>query len=128
MSVTLGETLKNINETKNLNLLLEDDSGYLPFIVNRCLSMHRDAIMYVNFMNQFHQLPKRMQHDFLLLTLRKTKRFAKFPKKENTELVGLIMEYFNISEAKAQELEPILLGKEPEIMAELFKGGKKNAK
>lgn len=121
--MTLSEILKNINETKDLSLLKEQDKDYLPFIVNRCLSMHMDAILHVNTLNMRPNMPKRMQHDFLVVSLRARKRFAKLPKKTENSFVQAIQEYFNISEEKAKDLVPILQGMEEEICNYLSTGG-----
>ena len=54
----LGDYLKSINETKE-DLTLRDPEWmkkYPPFIINRCLSSHMDAIMMANEMNFHHQL------------------------------------------------------------------------
>ena len=49
----LGDYLKSINETKE-DLTLRDPEWmkkYPPFIINRCLSSHMDAILMANEMN-----------------------------------------------------------------------------
>ncbi|BCU96765.1 MAG: hypothetical protein CM15mV13_2190 [uncultured marine virus] len=69
----LGDYLKNINETKE-DLTLRDPEWmkkYPPFIINRCLSSHMDAIMMANEMNFHHQLDNDLQYSFYLNTLRK---------------------------------------------------------
>jgi hypothetical protein len=74
----LKEWLNSINQTKT-HLIDEDPSlekEYPPYIINRCLSGHIDCVMFVNEMNQYHFLPKKMQYDFLLNSLRKKKRFS----------------------------------------------------
>lgn len=126
--MNLGDFLKNINETKNLDLINDNEKDYSPFIVNRCLSMHLDAILYVNEMNMRPGLPKKLQHDFLVVSLRKMKRFAKLHKKENFELIRKIQKLYNISEAKATQLAQILKEDEKEIDALLDEGGAKSSK
>ena len=74
----LKDWLNSTNQTKK-NLIDEDPSlekEYPPYVVNRCFSGHLDGIMFANEMNQYHFLPKKMQYDFLLNSLRKKKRFS----------------------------------------------------
>ena len=74
----LKDWLNSINQTKE-NLIDEDPSlekEYPPYIINRCFSGHLDAIMFANEMNQYHFLPKKLQYDFYLNSLRKKKRFS----------------------------------------------------
>ena len=72
----LKDWLNSINQTKK-HLIDEDPSiekEYPPYIVNRCFSGHIDTLMFANEMNQYHFLPKKMQHDFLINIVRKKKR------------------------------------------------------
>ena len=73
----LKDWLNSINQTKK-NLLDEDptlEKEYPPYIVNRCFSGHLDCIMFANEMNFHNNIPKKMQYDFYLNSLRKKKRF-----------------------------------------------------
>ena len=68
----LKDWLNSINQTKK-HLIDEDSSiekEYPPYIVNRCLSGHLDCIMFVNEMNKYHFLPKKLQYEFLLNIVR----------------------------------------------------------
>ena len=68
MSYQLKDYLYSINQSKK-NILNDDtdaERGYPPYIVNRCLSSFTDTILYVNEMNKCSHLPKKMQYDFLL--------------------------------------------------------------
>ena len=71
----LKDWLNSINQTKK-NLIDEDPSiekEYPPYIINRCFSGHLDAVMFANEMNKYNFLPKRMQYDFYINTLRTKK-------------------------------------------------------
>ena len=73
----LKDWLNSINHTK-ANLLEEDPDSvrkYPPYIINRCMSGHIDAILFANEMNKHPNLDKDMQYSFYLNTLRKRKRF-----------------------------------------------------
>ena len=85
----LKDWLNSINQTKE-NLIDEDPSlekEYPPYIVNRCFSGHLDAIMFANEMNVHHFLPKKLQYDFLLNSLRKKKRFSPGPDKIRSKIL-----------------------------------------
>ena len=84
MSYELKDYLNSINFTKE-NLMSEEDptweKKYPPFIVNKCLSGFIDTVMFANEMNVNHQLPSRLQYDFLINTVRKRKRFSPWLKR-----------------------------------------------
>ena len=78
MSVGTKTEANSINQTKK-HLIDEDPSiekDYPPYIINRCLSGHLDCIMFANEMNIHNNIPKKMQYDFYLNSLRKKKRFS----------------------------------------------------
>ncbi len=79
----LKDYLYSINQSKKS--ILDDDvdaeRGYPPYIVNRCLSSFTDTILYVNEMNKSSHLPKKMQYDFLLNSVKPRKRFSPWDKK-----------------------------------------------
>jgi hypothetical protein len=80
------------------------EKDYLPFIVNRSLSYHKDCIMYANEMNRRHFIDKKLQSDFLLNTVRSQKRpFAKWVKSEKSDDLECIKNVYGFSETKARE-------------------------
>ena len=92
---------------QNKKQLIVDDiteKGYVPFMVNRSLSYHKDCIIYANEMNQRHHLGKRLQNDFLLNTVRSQKRpFAKWVKSEKSEDIECVKLVYGLSDSKARE-------------------------
>ena len=107
----LGDYLNAVNHTKVPLLDTDDDSiekGYVPFVMNRCLSYFPDTIFYVNEMNIRPDTSKKMQFDFYLHSLRKRKRFSKWLKRENPDDLQAVMDYFQYSEAKAREALNVL--------------------
>src|ERR1039458_10696555 len=65
---------------------LEDEKDYVPFIVNRALSYHDDALFYANQLNQMSGLDRRLQYDFLINSIRGKKRyFTKWAKVRSEE-------------------------------------------
>jgi hypothetical protein len=92
---------------QNKKQIITDDiteKDYLPFIVNRSLSYHKDCIMYANEMNRRHFLEKKLQNDFLLNTVRSQKRpFAKWVKSEKSDDLECIKTIYGFSDSKARE-------------------------
>jgi Bacteriophage clamp loader A subunit len=105
--------------------VLDDEGDYVPFVVNRALSNHFDCILYANEMNKYPHLDKRMQYDYLMGTVRAYKRpFQKWHKRETSENLDAIKEYFNYSNEKAKEALSILSNDQvTEIRTKLDRGG-----
>jgi len=128
LSVELKDWLNNINYSKK-NLIDEDpdlEKKYLPYIINRCMSGHLDAIMYANEMNIYHNLDNKLQHDFLLNILRSKKRFSPWVKKEELQNLDYVKRYYGYSNEKAKQVLPLLSKKELTFIQEkLERGGLK---
>ena len=106
----LKDWLNSINFTKE-NLIEEDPDlikEYPPFIINRCLSGHLDAIMFVNEMNKYPNLDKDLQYHFYLNTLRKKKRFSPWLRKDKVTDLEIIKQYYGYSNEKALQALKIL--------------------
>jgi hypothetical protein len=105
-----------------------DDLGekaYNPFIVNRSLSYHQDTILYANEMNIRSHLNNKPQYEYLLNSLRKRKRYAKWAKQSPDAFVEMIMEYYGYGRSKAEEALRILTDEQlAMIEVALDKGGK----
>ena len=123
----LGDYLKAINYTKEPLMDSEDsyiEKEYLPFIVNRCLSFFPDTIIQANEMNLHNDIDKKMQFDFLMGTIRKSKRFSPWLKEELPENIDIVKEYFGYNNKKAKEALVILKKEDIEEMKiKLSKGG-----
>ena len=124
----LKDWLNSINQTKK-NLIDEDplnEKDYPPYIINRCFSGHLDAIMFANEMNQYHFLPKKMQYDFFLNSLRKKKRYSPWLRKEQIENLELVKKYYGYSNEKAKQVLNILTREQLSFIRDrLETGGKK---
>lgn len=121
--------LNSINFTKN-HLMHDSENedaekDYLPFLVNRGLSYFQDTALLANEMNLHGGLDKRLQYDFLFHVIRKRKRFSKWAKKERSEDVEVLMEYYDYSTSKAEEaLRSLNQEQMDEIKRRAFKGGR----
>ena len=129
MSYELKDYLNSINFTKEYLMSEEDPTGekkYPPFIINKCLSGFIDTIMYANEMNLHHNLPSKLQYDFLLNTIRKRKRFSPWLKKEKIQDLDAVKSYYGYSNEKAQQAMKILTKDQiNHIKAKLDVGGKR---
>jgi len=108
--------------------LIVDESTedeYVPFMVNRALSYHKDCVLYANEMNRRHQLDKKLQNDFLLNTIRAKKRpFNKWIKPEKSEDIACIKSFYGFSDAKARDALRLLTDKQiQELKEKADKGG-----
>ena len=80
------------------------EKEYVPFIVNKTLSYHKDCLMYANEINRRHFLDKKLQNDFLLNTIRSKKRpFIKWAKSEKSEDLECIKQIYGFSDKKAHD-------------------------
>ena len=126
----LKDYLRAINETKEPLLSSDDitwEKKYSPFIINRCLSMHYDCIAAANEMNGFHFLDKKVQFDFYINSIRKTKRFGgKWLSQAKLKNINYVKEYYGYSNEKAKEALSILTDKQiDDIKESLDKGGRR---
>ena len=121
----LKDWLNSINQTKK-NLIDEDPSlekEYSPYIVNRIYSGHLDAIMFANEMNMYSFLPKKLQYDFLLNTLRTKKRFSPWLRKDKIKDLDYVKRYYGYSNEKAQQALKILTKEQLNFIKSKFETG-----
>ena len=120
---TITSTKKNLMRDTGNDLLAEKE--YNPFLTNRALSYHHDTVAIANEMNSRSDLPKLLQYEFLLNTVRPKKRYAKWDKKEDHGDLAAIKEYFGYSDNKALQALTVLSHDQiHEIKRRLEKGGK----
>ena len=122
----LKDYLNSINYTKK-NVMLDhiDEKKYPAFIVNKCIAPFPDTILYVNELNRMHWLDNRLQYDFLLNSLRKRKRFAKWMKASKIKNLDVVKEYYGYSNEKAKmALDVLTEEKLKTIKTKLNQGGK----
>jgi hypothetical protein len=101
------------------------EDEYVPFMVNRALSYHKDCVLYANEMNRRHQLDNKLQNDYLLNTIRAKKRpFNKWIKPEKSEDIACIKSFYGFSDAKARDALRLLTDKQiQELKEKADKGG-----
>ena len=101
------------------------ERGYEPYLTNKSLSYHQDSIFHANLMNSYGFLDKKLQYEFLLNSLRKRKRFAKWHKKTEDASLELIMEYFGYGRSEAMQALRVLTDDQVAMIESfLDKGGR----
>jgi hypothetical protein len=128
MTIELKDWLNSINQTKK-NLIDEDptlEKEYPPYIINRCLSGHIDTILFCNEMNMYNFLPKKMQYDFFINTIRKKNRFSPWLNKNTIKNIEYVKKYYGYSNEKAKQALAILTEEQLNFIKSKFEtGGKK---
>ena len=127
MMTELKDWLNSINLTKK-NLIDEDPSlekEYNPYIVNRIYSGHLDSVMFANEMNRYSFLPKKIQYDFYLNSLRSKKRFSPWLRKDKIKDLDYVKRYYGYSNEKAQQALKILTKQQLNFIRSKFETGGK---
>ena len=124
----LKDYLKAINQTKEPLMDDEDEQWekkYPAFIVNKCIMPFQDTILFVNEMNQYPQLDKKLQFDFYLNSLRSRKRYTPWMKAKKLENLEYVKEYYGYNNEKAKVALDILSDEQiSAIKQKLNKGGR----
>ena len=121
----LKDWLNSINLNK-INQIDEDPSvekDYPPYIINRCMSGHLDAIMFANEMNMYNFLPKKMQYDFFINILRTKKRFSPWLRKDMIKDLDYVKRYYGFSNEKAKQSLKILTKEQLNFIKSKFDTG-----
>jgi len=104
----------------------ENESSYNPFMVNRTLSYFPDTVLLANEMNLSPDLPKRLQFQFFISTVRRRKRFSKWGKVSTDRDLEVVKEYYDYSDIKARETLRLLSEDQISLLRErTSKGGKR---
>jgi len=122
----LKDWLNSINLNKK-NIMIDeyDEKKYPAYIVNKCLSPFPDTVFYVNELNRLHLLDNRLQYEFLLNSIGKRKRFAKWMKASKLKNLEVVKEYYGYSNEKAKQALDVLTEEQIKIIkTKLIKGGK----
>lgn len=84
------------------------EKSYTPFIVNKALSYFPDTILYANEVNKLAHVDNKLQYHYLLNSIRPAKRFSKWAKKEDSDDLAIVKEYYGFSNEKAYQALSIL--------------------
>jgi hypothetical protein len=92
--MTIFDIMTNISTTTDdISDNIEFKKTYQPYIINRFMASSPGCIRYVEDMNRFAHLPKRLQYLYLLYSIKNKKRYFKYVKNE-VDLEKVIMKYF----------------------------------
>ena len=123
----LGDWLYSINQSKK-NMMDVDptlESSYPSWIINKCLSSFTDTVLFANEMNKNPHLPKRLQYDFYINSVKPRKRFSPWAKKDSIDYLEIVKEYYGYNDDKALQALRILTKNQLDyIKKSLSKGGK----
>ena len=77
-------------------------------------------------MNLYSSLPKKMQYDFYINSVRKRKRFSPWMRKDEIDNINVIKKYYECSNERAKEIIKILNKEQVDFIKSKFEiGGKK---
>ena len=79
--------------------------------------------MFANEMNQYHFLPKKLQYDFYLNTLRKKKRFSPWLRQDKVKDLDCVKRYYGYSNEKAKQVLKILTQEQLNFIKSKFETG-----
>lgn len=127
MADLFKEIIPDILQKKTGVITEENEKDYVPFVVNRALSFHRDCVFYANQMNMYPSTPGILQFQYLLNTVRAWKRpFQPWQKLPSDEDLETVMEYYGYSAEKAKDALKLLSNEQIDVLHErLYKGGLK---
>ena len=100
------------------------EKKYPAYVVNRCLSSFMDTILLSNEMNRNSHLPKRLQYDFLINSVKPRKRFSPWTRKDSIDCLDIVKEYYGYNDDKALQALRVLTKDQLDIIKKsLSKGG-----
>lgn len=104
----------------------EIERKYPSFMINRALSQYEDTVLLANEVNRMGAtLDPKLQYDFLYYLVPKKRRFSKWAKAQKSDTINMIVEAYNISVRKAEEIIDLLSEDDIEnLKTYLYKGGK----
>ncbi len=115
------EYLNSINLKKEIEF---KESEYMPYLINKALSYHKDSVLLANEMNAHIDLPRRMQYDFYYHGLTRKPRFAKWGKPSSDAFVDEVAQYYKVSKKNASVMIDLLSDEQKEELRKyLNKGG-----
>jgi hypothetical protein len=94
------------------------ENEYIPFLTNMALSYHLDTALYANDMNRYAGMDRRLQHDYLLHTIRPRKRFSKWAKPIDSDDLKLVQQAFGYNTRLATQALALLSKEQLRVLKE----------
>ena len=129
-SISPFQFINAIHFTKE-ELIVDEwsEKQYPPYLVNRGLSFGHDTVVAANMMNSRPHIEKKLQFDFLINSIRPRKRFNKWIKAQEVELIEMIRQYYNYSTEQARQVASLFDETQTKLLKQkLERGGMKNVK
>jgi len=104
--------INDINAGKEV----KSPENHNPFIVNRFYSFFPDTLYFAQLMNLNYDLNNRHQISFLINSVRPSKRWQKWLKKEQNADYDAVRDYFRFSDLKTKEALKILTKEQIEVI------------
>lgn len=98
------EFVNSISESKEYLFREDTQSGYTPYVINRAFSNQPDCLFLANEMNRYSSIPPQAQYDFYFYSVDKKRRRGKWEKSEKDVDLELVMECFDYSRLKAEQV------------------------
>lgn len=100
------------------------EKAYVPYIVNKSLSYFTDTLLYSNEINMLSGIDNKLQYHFLLNSIRPAKRFAKWVKKQDSNDLESVKQYYCLNNEKAEQALALLSQQQLDVIKQkLEKGG-----
>lgn len=106
------EIIRNISAGKKI----EDEEGYKPFLTNQFFSLFPDTLYFSNLMNMNYHLTNKHQIIFFINTVRPSKRYQKWLKKDDDSDYSLIREWYGFSDQKVKQALAVLTNEQIEML------------
>jgi hypothetical protein len=110
-----------IGNSENPELI---EKEYVPYMVNRGFANFEDTILHANEMNQRAHLFNRAQFDYYRGSLRKRKRFSKWPKADKSKDLDAIQQVYTCNRTVAKMyLKALTADQMKQVHSKLYTGG-----
>ena len=105
---------------------IDAEKKYPTYIINRCLSSFTDTVLFANEMNKNPHLPKRLQYDFYINSVKPRKKFSPWTKKDYIDYLEIVNEYYGYNNQKAHQALALLTPEQiVTLRKKVNKGGRK---
>jgi hypothetical protein len=86
----------------------KEPEKFNPWITSRFYSFFPDTLFFSQMMNQNYDLEPRLQLSFYINTVRPSRRWQKWLKKEQSDDYDLVREWYGFSDRKTKEALAVL--------------------
>jgi hypothetical protein len=123
--------VKAINKHEDIIAQAEDpeavEAAYVPYLINKAFSYYPDTIFFANEINLNNGVPKKMQNDYYLNSIRPTHRYAPWHKRVKTDEIQAIQDFYQCNFHRAQAILRLLSNEELKYIIELWKNNESDS-